>query len=659
MHLKYIWIKKYKNLEKIGFNLNSGAEEVFDYVDGRLLITKARSKLPSNFYGNNIKGITAIVGKNGSGKTNFSEFLIYNLAHATNGSLSIYSDGNGIVVLDQKIFIRTEIPLINEDELIAKGYEIIRFKNAPLDDGLGDEFHWYSMERNKYIYYNPNFDFRDLGMGAGRDNVVNISTNHLIDNDVYNSSKYKQPYSSSYKKEAGSNPLLAFYRNEKLRESELILNYPHIRELIKTTPTILKISIDHHSENNLLNLPLNDRKDESELARKRNANVTLLTDIEKHYNGYYTKEEYKVGEEKDGINHLYKVPKAEQRKAFSILFFVKFFRIYLLMNKVSFENEFLRSFIYDNKKDYKGVENIDKLLRLKEYLNRLLSRLTWDESERRVDDGIDNPYEKREFDMFNLFRNATLDYAKIMTIDYLRIVIAKTKALLNGQLHFHYQYSHEMSSGEQNLLNFYSRFYWAKQEIINSEKSTSGIKGERIVIFIDEGEIALHPEWQRKFFKLAIDFLSDLFRGREIQLILTTHSPFVLSDIPKEHIIFLRQNDKTDKAEIANIDRDKTFGANIYTLLSDSFFMEEGTIGDFSKQKIEEVLNLLSDGIRLRHFEREKISNLIEIIGEPLIKMQLESLLTEKLELSKVEVMQKRIDELEAREQKRSSDDKN
>ena len=113
MHLKYIWIKKYKNLEKIGFNLNSGAEEVFDYVDGKLLITEIKEHLPPDFYAKNIKGITAIVGKNGSGKTNFSEFLNYNLAHAKNGHLSTYIFGDGIIIFEKIICIQKDIPLSN------------------------------------------------------------------------------------------------------------------------------------------------------------------------------------------------------------------------------------------------------------------------------------------------------------------------------------------------------------------------------------------------------------------------------------------------------------------------------------------------------------------------------------------------------------------
>ena len=65
-------------------------------------------------------------------------------------------------------------------------------------------------------------------------------------------------------------------------------------------------------------------------------------------------------------------------------------------------------------------------------------------------------------------------------------------------------------------------------------------------------------------------------------IIITSHSPFILSDIPKENVIFLK-NGKIENPDI------KTFGANIHTLLSDGFFMSDGLMGEFAKSKIEEI----------------------------------------------------------------------
>src|SRR5690606_28520244 len=127
---------------------------------------------------------------------------------------------------------------------------------------------------------------------------------------------------------------------------------------------------------------------------------------------------------------------------------------------------------------------------------------------------------------------------------------------------------------------------------------------DQIIVFIDEGEVALHPEWQRRFFKRAISFISELFNDRKIQIILTTHSHFVLSDIPKQNIIFL-ERDENGNTKLADVDREDTFGANIYTLLSDSFFMEN-TIGEFAREKIKWALEKLDPKIQSEISDSEK-----------------------------------------------------
>ena len=656
MQVKYIWIKEYKNLKEIGFNLNSGSNETYEYIKGELKITENKTKFPDDFYSKNIKSVTAIVGKNGSGKTNFSEFLNYNLAHARNGGLSTYIHSQGIIVLEDKIFIQNDLSLLNESELKHSGYNVLRFKDAPLDWGNG-EFHWYKMEKNKYIYYNPNFDFRSLPMRSGSDNIINISTNYLTWNDVYNSSKHKIAYSNTYfnNNERITDSLMAYYRNEKLRESDLIINYSEIKNLISRIPHILKITIDHQSENNLLNQELSKNDDEGPLAKKREANKSFLVDKYRYISRESRFLQFKITEKDQSRYDIYDLSNEVKAEIFETLFFLNFIDIYLYLNsEVSFSEEFLLFLLYNNDNKFFDGQ-VKDIIDLKDVFGDLLPYLRWDNSIGKVKNYSTN-YKKREIDFLNLFRQASVDTSNRIAKDALNKVVNKTRQLLNGELHYHYQFNHLLSSGEQNLLNFYSRFYWAKEQVLENERDDYGIKGDRIVIFIDEGEIALHPEWQRKYFDLMIKFLSDLFKDREIQLILTTHSPFVLSDIPKEHIIFLRQNDETGNAEIANVNRDKTFGANIYTLLSDSFFMEEGTIGDFAKQKIEEALRILIESPKLSDLDNDRVKTIIDLIGEPLIKMQLERLHNDKLEEPIIREMQKRIDELEANQNKRSDD---
>jgi len=60
------------------------------------------------------------------------------------------------------------------------------------------------------------------------------------------------------------------------------------------------------------------------------------------------------------------------------------------------------------------------------------------------------------------------------------------------------------------------------------------------VILIDEPELHLHPEWQRKYIKVILDaFKYYVSKGFKFHFIIATHSPYILTDIPVDNIVFL------------------------------------------------------------------------------------------------------------------------
>ena len=65
-----------------------------------------------------------------------------------------------------------------------------------------------------------------------------------------------------------------------------------------------------------------------------------------------------------------------------------------------------------------------------------------------------------------------------------------------------------------------------------------------------------------------------------------------------------------------------SFGANITDLLSDSFFIDDGLIGNFAKQKIEECIEWLKYGGRDESL-KEDFSKLIKMIDEPILRNKL------------------------------------
>ena len=116
------------------------------------------------------------------------------------------------------------------------------------------------------------------------------------------------------------------------------------------------------------------------------------------------------------------------------------------------------------------------------------------------------------------------------------------------------------------------------------------ISRDNLIFLFDEPELALHPNWQKQYLHEVITLCQKM--KKEYQFIFTTHSPFLLSDIPKQNIIFL-DTDKKGNCKVVDGLKEKkqTFGANIHTLLSDSFFMEDGLMGEFAKSKINEIID--------------------------------------------------------------------
>lgn len=90
-------------------------------------------------------------------------------------------------------------------------------------------------------------------------------------------------------------------------------------------------------------------------------------------------------------------------------------------------------------------------------------------------------------------------------------------------------------------------------------------------------------------------------------------------------LMVLKKKNKCITLDETALNKKDTFAANIYTLFSDSFFLNQGLIGEFAKNKINEVIDTLQymNDRQLDLRQQEKIKSIIEIIGEPIIKRKL------------------------------------
>jgi hypothetical protein len=191
-----------------------------------------------------------------------------------------------------------------------------------------------------------------------------------------------------------------------------------------------------------------------------------------------------------------------------------------------------------------------------------------------------------------------------------------------------------LSSGEYQLLTTLGRL---NSIFENGEQKNS------YTILLDEIDIGLHPQWQKEVIKHLIDFINEneafarqTIQGETadkpfIQLIITSHSPFVLSDIPKNCVILLDK--KGDEVVVKSLPKlHNTFGMNIHELLTDSFFLQDGLMGEFARTKIHELIERINNEKKpITSDLYEKYKKRIQIIGEPFLRKKIMELLHSKL----------------------------
>ena len=211
-----------------------------------------------------------------------------------------------------------------------------------------------------------------------------------------------------------------------------------------------------------------------------------------------------------------------------------------------------------------------------------------------------------------------------------------------------------MSTGERAYLNLFARLHYAGN-LLEAHQDLSDAK--LLYFLIDEPATGFHPQWQKEYLTKLLTFLSLRF-VQEKHLIISTHSPFILSEVQMPDVIVLNDG------EIQSLKAENTFGANIHELLADNFFLQDGFMGDFAKSKILDLLKFLKYNAEeeesdknekpLEKWDENSAQSAIGIIGEPLIKERLQSLFDkkylikekEKLE-SRIKALQKQLKELE------------
>lgn len=183
-----------------------------------------------------------------------------------------------------------------------------------------------------------------------------------------------------------------------------------------------------------------------------------------------------------------------------------------------------------------------------------------------------------------------------------------------------------MSSGERQFIYTMSTFVYHIKNILSIQQ-TNRVRYRSINLILDEVELCFHPEYQRLFIDNLIRTIQRLKLNTHcaFNIIIATHSPFVLSDIPMCNILHLKDGTIQSKEQFKN-----PFGANINDILYQSFFLENGFIGEYARKKIVETLDLLEKPLKSIIDKKEVIKECISFIGEPMIQSQLQVIYKEK-----------------------------
>ncbi len=166
---------------------------------------------------------------------------------------------------------------------------------------------------------------------------------------------------------------------------------------------------------------------------------------------------------------------------------------------------------------------------------------------------------------------------------------------------------------------------------IESVKEDSNRKAyHHINIVLDEAELYYHPEMQRTMIANIINMLSwchiNNTKIRSVHIMIVTHSPFVLSDVPQDRILYLKEGNVEKK-------QNQTFAANIHDLLYNQFFIES-PIGEVAHSSVKKIVDMYNEENKLLQKDKELFyenvgyyRNLVDYIGEKYLQNTLTEML--------------------------------
>jgi len=607
MELLFLWVDDFKIFKHTGFNFSSKFEFESEYFLDKDNIENVRIKVnlnPNyiNLFPEAYLNVTAVLGQNASGKT-----TLFNLLKLFSGDLSTiaarivfcyrnedsentihtvyYESGREKPALKVKISkaeYNESTENINTKGFVLKNPEPYKID---LGKGLNKEAVFKDNNLNNVtpIFFSNSFDTHREDV---YEKIVNISTNYLVFDSAREFLKtYERKDDSNTSFLNQVNPLIEFFDVE-LKSQIKYITYAKKKKLIDIPlPEYLMIGFNKDDFNYLKNR-LKDSYlfDQGSLDRIDKYAMEKISTISN------------PTERIISIIYLLAFYYAIKVDLFQQASNVPSDLMYKKINEISESKNIFQS-IKDFITEVKPFNETGNVNRLKDLYGGRLEKLLL---KAKFESEKENHFRFKFAMNSNLWE--ILDV--ILSVQY-----------LNDRPFLNYSW-YGISSGQEAFLRQYSRFYSIKDSVAN----------RTLWIMIDEGELYFHPEWQKEYVHRIIDFLPKIFPSTRIQLFLSSHSPFVASDLPKSNIVFLHNKHEENQK---TFDIKETFGSNIHTLFTSSFFLS-GLLGDFAKSKIDAAIDYLNNKPQKEFGNDEDVQSLIRIIGEPILKNQLQKMLDSK-----------------------------